>query len=117
MREIEFRAWNDEKLTMVHAILFENESSRIIDERGFDLMQFTGLRDKDGVKIFEGDIVQIGKTSRHMLKVEFINAYVGGWVLTHEDPSKWLSLGAREVYELTVVGSIHENPGLLQGGA
>ena len=59
MREIEFRAWDDEKLAMVRAILFENESSRIVDERGFDLMQFTGLRDKNGVKIFEGDITSM----------------------------------------------------------
>jgi uncharacterized phage protein (TIGR01671 family) len=58
MRELEFRAWDDEKLSMVRAVLFENESSRIIDARGFELMQFTGLRDKNGVKIFEGDIMQ-----------------------------------------------------------
>lgn len=114
MREIEFRAWDDEKLSMVRAVLFESESSRIIDARGFELMQFTGLRDKNGAKIFESDIIQIGKTSSHILRVEFINAYVGGWVLTHEDSSKWLSLGAREDYELTVIGNIHETPELLK---
>ena len=123
MREIEFRAWDQVKKKMVRCSIHQDG---LAIQAGYNIMtaptparfmvpmQYTGLKDANGVKIFEGDIIQIGKTSRHILKVEFINAYVGGWVLTHEDSSKWLSLGAREDYELTVVGNIYENPKLLQ---
>ena len=70
--------------------------------------QFTGLTDKNGVEIFEGDLLRVCDNNNGYLKVEFINAYVGGWVLTHETSDDKISLGARRQDEIEVIGNIHQ---------
>lgn len=70
--------------------------------------QFTGLKDKNGKKIFEGDLICVCDNKNGFLKVEFKNQYVGGWVLTHPEVIHELSLGARKVSDLEVIGNIHD---------
>lgn len=73
------------------------------------LSQYTGLKDKKGNMIFEGDILQVCDNKNGVLTVEFRNAYVGGWVLTHESTDQVLSLGARKSEDLELIGNIHNN--------
>jgi uncharacterized phage protein (TIGR01671 family) len=76
--------------------------------------QYTGLKDKKGVKIFEGDLLRVCKNKNGLLKVEFVNEYVGGWVLTHKSTDQHLSLGARKTNDIEIIGNIHDNKELLE---
>lgn len=124
MREIEFRAYHpstndmvffsgkdfcDQHIAHHFGLLLQNKHPEGTDL----LMQFTGLRDKNGVKIFEGDIIDdhIGRGV-----VEFSDNYGAFKVNYKNGIGKWFidySLrGERESIE--VIGNIHQHPNLLE---
>lgn len=77
------------------------------------LGQFTGLTDKNGVKIFEGDIVRYGDTI-HKVVFEQRNgtAYFG---LVYS-PIETLPFGHyQDLRQLEVIGNIFDNPELIEG--
>ena len=127
MREIKFRAWikDYEDMVTVDFIDFIEGEITIIDYEGIqriftlsevELMQYTGLKDKNGVEVYEGDILSTD-LDRPYLIVEFRN---GAFMfLCHDNGKDYYDFMATtgENSNFTkyheVIGNIYENRKLL----
>ena len=136
MREIKFRIWDTENKEMlkVQELDFEptffggriairpDQYSDYFDTEDMILMQYTGLKDKNGKEIYEGDIVQhlyefSDVTDRYLIdydeddlsyvfqNISNKNRFIALEDLYDEDYGD---------YAIEVIGNIYENPELLE---
>lgn len=137
-REIKFRAWDSKLNRMRHFDLLtaDNYVSRLDS----DVLQFTGLKDKNGKEIYEGDIVLYPDTYTDSVDVGVgmmpvaqtqqnswgeVSFQEGAFGIDCPKGSETLRRGFKsfwwitneygfEMSELEVVGNIYENPELLK---
>lgn len=127
MRPIKFRAWVlDEVDNAFHMWYSEEETLSdffgwYLPERDGNkdiLMQFTGLQDKNGKDIYEGDVVKVydkRKKNIHYEAIDVIyNERFASWELraTGNTLEYYIVNSFDNVFE--VIGNIHENPELLK---
>ncbi|SUN47685.1 phage protein [Streptococcus dysgalactiae subsp. dysgalactiae] len=118
-----FRVWDKEKQAMstVEAIDYVNDKiypfyrkyvRRYIPFEEAVLMQSTGLFDKNGVKIFDGDIVKLQYTIASDFELFEVRQFRGGmWRIDNRRRGSDLWLRNEDC---EVIGNIHENPDLLE---
>jgi len=141
-RAIKFRAWDSIKKEMqsnfqwidshephmgggVHRSfqfihLTDKRCSSSCSSLRHEIMQSTGLKDKNGVEIYEGDYVSLWYAPRATARgwIKFEN---GGFYFKTIEAKPNICLAYNCIYEhgnsFTVIGNIYENPELLEGSA
>ncbi len=125
MREIKFRAWDNENKQMLEVQELDYEDSYdgqpmirttkyndYFDTEDMLLMQYTGLHDKNGKEIYEGDIVKVRKYSSFETEVVKFDKgcfYAG----MHYGSSTRTTLKLIQPKMTEVIGNIYENKELL----
>jgi uncharacterized phage protein (TIGR01671 family) len=130
-REIKFRYWNGG--AMVYEDMPLPDPTWILHNKMYKpygenvLMQFTGLKDKNGKEVYEGDIVM----------AVYVESEGGGWTSDHKVIGKvyfdthwgvkfdckdhtqrvsecWATIPHTDFKAVEIIGNIYENPGLIK---
>jgi len=115
MREIKFRAWNEEEKRMMYG---DNIMEWKLDWlQSETTMQYTGLKDKNGVEVYEGDIVENADSGTY--GEDWVNQYIAKIVFDNgcfiELPiTKKTEYGYYSKNNWKVIGNIYENSELLK---
>jgi len=123
-REIKFRTFKNGMMSRSfkfgEAICFPDGSVSV--GRNFELMQYTGLKDANGVEIYEGDIVEYlceftEETSNHQVKYFCKDDYPAFDFSPSisDDMNGFSALVYQEIGTVKVIGNIYQNPELLNG--
>lgn len=129
-RELKFRVWNNyskrfeskgflttwcneksKNYTLSGIMEYEQSDEEYGDDgEDVEILQFTGLKDKNGVEIYDGDILK--NSFGDIIKVEFNCGSYGNFDIS---TSIWLSFCScyTDYDELEVIGNIYENSNLL----
>lgn len=124
MREIKFRAWNGKEMDMhAHNRAWFGPLSSKGDEREGIVMQYTGLKDKNGVEIYEGDIVEdVSAVKKQAYEIAFgthetchgdyYSSTAHGFYMKRD--GAFIPEHSLPYYEdIEVIGNIYENEDLL----
>jgi len=124
MRKIKFRAWDKQYKKWIKPSILSIRLDGVATSLKWEdanspdqiiLMQFTGLHDKSGREIWEGDIIRV---SEGYEGDKWVDSWIGKIVFTcgsfmvkNEENNKWADIDDSDV---EIIGNIYENPELLK---
>jgi len=128
MREIKFRAWLKEERKMVNVetlfiginrLCFGNSKTEDLFFRDFEeveLMQYTGLKDKNGKEIYEGDIVLIKLDETSTWHKTVVGFKKGAFIANLIDKEDYVYIFHHGFTgdDFEIIGNVYENKNLLE---
>lgn len=106
MREIKFRAWDGKEMWTGFHILADNIIVPLAYRKtkvALEFMQYTGLKDKNGAEIYEGDICQANGIGPGTIK-KVVSFSTGQFKFEHTPVADYLNV--------EIIGNIYEHPEL-----
>ena len=117
-REIKFRFWNIERKRMVHDVFIADALSNwfLKNKTHYHIMQSTGIKDKNGNEIYEGEkcMCRMNGIETHIEEVETEVIYdltVGAFchrVTTKDSDYKWFGLNSKNLLSCEIIGNIYQ---------
>lgn len=131
MRAIKFRAWAEDWNTHKYQMFYDVQCaydtvsnkgnvmphdqwtnfSELLDEKGTTVMQFTGLLDRNGKEIYEGDILSYEFKNP---KANYIQEMEWEEAITECCQSSANGYVSKNVENARIIGNLYENPELLK---
>jgi hypothetical protein len=123
MREIKFRVWHkaEEKMYEVYGFAqnkwFLKGKQFPMPNGAVVIMQYTGLKDKNGKEIYEGDICEtVTYSGKPFGTIDVVKFSGGAFKLTDiEDALLPIPLDDSDIQSVEVIGNIFEHPHLIGG--
>ena len=123
MREIKFRAWDKEnkKMMKVSSLSLENKEIAVRENgtyhffrmKNLELMQYTGIKDKNDKEIYEGDILFFRDENTKYVVVWQDTAFIIKSIEIRKYSEEMCWLDDTEIC-CEIVGNIYENKNLLE---
>ena len=124
---VRYRAWDNwrKKMSVVDRIYIDTKGVRLYDDfgeywrdfRDVELTQSTGLKDKNGKEIFEGDILAF-ETDDEVINVNVFwdeeHALFMFESKKYNEQESLAELVENNTYPFEIIGNVHENPELLE---
>lgn len=125
MRDIKFRAWDYDTNIMIYPdskletiFCFDRVGLSVYQGNGselssFKLMQYTGLKDKNGVEIYEGDIIFWNNKYKSIVYYKngsFVRSYRNGNIYLLYDSN----IENEILIDYKVIGNVYQNTDLLE---
>ena len=88
------------------------------DWKNYEIMQYTGLKDKYGKEIYEGDIISVTDDKHPMMVVKWYQyKMTAGFATEHigqKESEFWLPSQHHAERSWEIIGNIYQNPELLK---
>lgn len=125
-----FRAWDKEfkEMVQVNALVLDEQvikttykNGNVVKEdmKNYELMQSTGLFDKNGKEIYEGDVVQFEDCSKvsnfFYISTGIIEWYQCSFHLTNGNSVSMEDLVDGDLLDVTIIGNVWEDGDLIDG--
>ena len=101
----------------MHTVRQDGTPVKVQELNDLEAMQFTGLKDKDGIEIYEGDIIRSESHNPELMVIDFIEggfAAVWDWFENKSYPIDINHFYPSTGCMIKVVGNIFDNPDLLE---